>query len=156
MKTKGTVIETKGNKAYVRAERTSACGNCEGCTSKGSCHTELMLSETQRTYELEVDNTANAAVGDIVEVNSSGNVVLVFAVIIFLLPIVAAVAGFIVSGVYFDGIYPILISIASFLTVFLAGSYLANKVVNSFSHNRISKIIKENGDFAAKTNAYKE
>ena len=156
MITKGIVIETKGDKAYVRAEKSSACGNCDGCASKGACHTELMLSDTQRTYELEVNNSAGASVGDVVEITSSGNFVLIFAVIIFLLPIAAAVAGYLVSGLYLEGLYPILISGVSFLVVFFAGSLIINKVVSLYSHNLISKIIKESGSITAQTNAYKE
>ena len=156
MKTKGTVIETYGDKARVMTERSSACGNCEGCSSKGSCHTELLLSETGRTYELEVENTLKASVGDVVEVSSSGNLVLVFAVVIFLIPVIASVVGYLISDIYLDGSYPVLVSGASFLLVFLTGTFIINKVISNVSHNIISKIIKESGDNAAQTNAYKK
>ena len=144
MITKATVISTDGDKAKVRAFRQSACDGCEGCSEKGKCHSEILLSETPKYYELQVKNTVGAKQGDMVEIKSSGNFVLVFAVIIFILPIAITVAAYLVSDIFCNGNIPVLVSVAAFCVSFVGGAAISNKLVPMYSHNVISKIIKEN------------
>lgn len=144
MITKATVISTDGDKARVRVFRQSACDGCEGCSEKGKCHSEIMLSETPKFYELEVKNTADAKTGDLVEIKSSGNFVLVFAVMIFILPIAVTVAAYFVSDMFLNGNMPLIVSAASFAASFAGSALVSNKLVPMYSQNVISKIIKEN------------
>ena len=144
MITKATVISTHGDKAKVRVLRQSACDGCEGCSEKGKCHSEIMLSEAPKSYELELDNAAGAKAGDLVEIKSSGNFVLIFAALIFVLPIVFTIAAYMVSDIFFYGNIPVMISALTFVTVFTVSAIVTNKLIPKYSHNIISKIIKEN------------
>ena len=156
MITKATVLKTENNKALVRAIRKSACEGCEGCSEKGSCHAEILLSDAPKSYELEVDNYVGAEAGDVVEVQSQNNSVLLFAVIVFVLPVIASIAAYAVSSALLGEQYSVISSVVSFTAVFLICAFISNKLVSKYSQNKISKIIKENSGVAVCTNAYKE
>ena len=144
MITKAKVIDVNGNNAIVRVIRQSACDGCEGCSESGKCHSEIMLSDNNKTYELSVKNPIGANVGDSVEVQSCGNAVIAFAFVIFLLPIVLAVIAYMISDSMLNGIYPIIISAATLIVTFAVLSLVSNIFVARFSKNVICKIIKEN------------
>lgn len=156
MKTTATVIKTEDGKAYVRAVRSSACEGCNGCDNSGKCHTEMLLSESPKAYELEVKNEIGAKPGDVVEVSSSGNGILFFAVIVFLLPIILAVVSYFIAAPHLETVYTVIVSGAVFIASFMIVSFISNKVIVLYSTNLISKIIKENSGGAVYTNAYKE
>ena len=156
MKTTATVIKTEDGKAYVKAFRSSACEGCKGCDNSGKCHTEMLLSEAPKSYELEVKNEIGAKPGDIVEVSSVGNGILIFAVVVFLLPIILAVISYFIAAQYLGPVYTIAVSGAVFIVSFMIVSFISNKVIVLYSTNLISKIIKENSGGAVYTNAYKE
>ena len=156
MITNATVVKTDGNTATVRALRKSACEGCEGCSDKGKCHAEILFSDSPKSYELDVCNEIGAKAGDVVEIQSSGNFVLVFALIVFILPVIAAILSYITAYKCIDGHFPLVISAVSFIAVFLVCAFLTNKLAPKYSQNQISKIIKENSEVAVYTNAYKE
>ena len=156
MITKATVIDTCGTKARVRIMRQSACEGCEGCSENGKCHSEIMLSESPKTYELEVENPVNAKTGDVVEVHSAGNFVLAFAFFVFLLPIFITVIAYIISVKYFQGVFPVIISGISLFVSFAVFAFVSNKIIPRFSHNEIRIIIKESSLNTADTNEYKK
>lgn len=145
MITNAVVIETNGKKALVRATRGSACEGCSGCSKKGECHTELLFSDSSRTYILEVDNEIGASSGDRCLVESKGNGVLLFAVLVFLVPIIATAVAYIVADMLIEGIWVYILSAAVFVGVFVGISVFSNKIIGKFTANKICKIIKENG-----------
>ncbi len=148
MITRATVIKTEGDMAYVRAFRKSACEGCDGCSDKGKCHAEIMLSETPKEYELKVVNKICAKTGDVVEIQTSGNFVLLFAFAIFVLPIIMAVASYFVSENLGFGFNSVVVSVVAFSVSFAVLAFCANKLISKFSTNSICKIIKENSGVA--------
>lgn len=142
MITRATVIKIQGNMAYVRAVRKSACEGCDGCSDKGACHSEIIFSESSKEYELEVVNKIGARPGDVVEMQTSGNKVLIFAFAIFVLPILIAIVSYFLSLCF--GFSPTAISVVAFVFSFVVAAFSSNKLISKFSINSICKIIKEN------------
>lgn len=148
MVTRATVIKTVGDMAYVRAVRKSACEGCDGCTGKNACHTELMFSDNFREFDIKVVNKICAKPGDVVEIQTCGNYVLLFAFVIFVLPVIISVASYFLADSCGFNINPIAVSVVVFAISFSIFAFCANRLVSKFSTNSICKIIKENSDIA--------
>ena len=88
MQQSGIVLAKEGEFCTVEVMRTSACVGCskqEGCIS---CKKKI----TSKAY-----NPIGADVGDLVTLESRSASVLFFALIVFVLPIVAAIAGYFIA-----------------------------------------------------------
>ena len=73
----GFVREIKGNMAYVRFLRESACGgNCSSC---GGCGT--------KPFDKWMENTLELNVGDKVEVETDNNKILLSAFMVYIFPL---------------------------------------------------------------------
>lgn len=86
------VLHTEGQRAVVSAQRVSACEGCHK-QAEGSCSACTLLSR-QKPFTAEADNTIGAKPGDTVRIETPDGVALGFAALIFLLPILAAFAGY--------------------------------------------------------------
>ncbi len=91
MQTKATVIEIDGIYATVESERSSACEGCHKAADGGCSVCSMMGSE--RKIATRALNTAGAAVGDIVLIESSTRRMLWYAVLVFIIPVLLAFAG---------------------------------------------------------------
>lgn len=80
------VIETRGKWAVVDVYRSSACG--ENCG--GSCD----VCKTAHAVRAEAENTIGARAGDIVELESESGKVLGLAFVLYILPLIIAVAAY--------------------------------------------------------------
>ncbi|MCH5188350.1 MAG: SoxR reducing system RseC family protein [Oscillospiraceae bacterium] len=84
----GQVVELQGKSAVVRVRRTSACGeNCASCG--GGC--------TPTSTTLKAVNGLNAKVGDMVKVEMSSGAFVLLAFIGYILPILIAIAAYMVA-----------------------------------------------------------
>ena len=85
MTTTGEVRAVRAGEAKVRVYRSGACGencaSCKGCAGR-------------KPLEIWAKNEIGATVGDRVTVESATGRVLSLAVLLYLLPLVAAVAGY--------------------------------------------------------------
>jgi sigma-E factor negative regulatory protein RseC len=84
VKEQGKIEELNKNTAVVRIQKRSACDHCE---SKGSC------SISNRDMLIEVPNDLQAGVGDHVEVSVPEGTLLKLSAIVYLLPVMALLAG---------------------------------------------------------------
>lgn len=128
MQVVGRVIETKNNLAYVTLLRTSACGgNCKACGS--SCETI--------DHKIEVINSIDAKVGEIVEVSMDEKNGLKASAIIYIIPLL----GFLISIVV--GYMLKLSEIQSFLlgVIGMVISYLIVHLIDKKNRNVNSIII---------------
>ncbi len=82
MTERGTVLKCKNNFAQVRIGRNSACANCGKCG----------MSENQKHVDFYVENTQNAAVGDVVELEIPDINIAPLALVIYVLPLIPALA----------------------------------------------------------------
>lgn len=85
------VVRVNGQRAVVSAVRVSACEGChkhtEGCAA-------CSLLSRQKPFTAEAENTVGALPGDTVKIETPDGVALGFAALIFLVPVLAAFAGY--------------------------------------------------------------
>lgn len=100
MRTKATVKELRGELAIVEAERASAC---EGCHKKAEGENGCAVCSLvggERKFTATADNRIGARIGDVVFVESATARVMLYAAMVFLLPILLAFAGFGVAAFF--------------------------------------------------------
>ena len=134
MNEEGTVTKVIGNKAWVLAER---CTACESCESKSMCHP---FGGSSKNVEVETINAANAKVGNVVNISIKSSTVMKAAFMVYVIPIFMLFVG-VFLGRWFAGRYGYDIDLTSLLTGALAFAitFLVLKV--------ISKRISAKGDF---------
>ena len=118
MKQKATVISTEGKYASVRVDRASMCGGChkEGC-SDGCTIYKIFGAKTE--FSAEAVNKVGAKIGDTVVVEASDKSVNLSAFIVFILPIVTALAVYFASFFIGDVNIRILLAVISFFLYFI-------------------------------------
>lgn len=146
MEVKATVLSLKDNTAYIRVFKESGCQGCSNCPSKNTCHTELVLSDSLKSYECYADNSIGARPGDNVIVATPSKIALMFAFIIFVIPLILFVVAYFLLEKFFNGYSPIILSSAIFVVVFLICAFVSNHLSSIHTHNIIIKIIEENGN----------
>jgi len=83
MRERGEVVAVRGGIAVVRMKRSEACAGCRGCAA---------LAGGER--EMEAFNAIGAAAGDRVEGEGSGARYTEAAFLVFIVPLIAALAGY--------------------------------------------------------------
>jgi positive regulator of sigma E activity len=97
MKTLATVVEIENdNIATVSVARHAACDGCHKNADGTGCSVCTLLGGN-REARVRARNTAGAAVGDTVEVESRTGRMLLYAALVFLLPVVLCLAGYFVG-----------------------------------------------------------
>lgn len=92
MKQKGTVIDTDKDFATVEVMRTSAC---VGCSKQEGC-----IACRKKTKTLAY-NPIGAKKGDKVDLESKSSTVLLYAALVFVLPVLLAVSGYVLASYLF-------------------------------------------------------
>lgn len=100
MREEGTVLETKGEMAIVQIKRSAACDTCK------CCH----VAEQSEFMTTEALNKVQANVGDRVVIEIEQKEVLAASTIVYILPLVLMIVGYII------------------------GSYLGKVIFKSYSH----------------------
>ena len=101
MRQKATVIEPlDGGTARVRVLRSSMCEGCENRSEGKSCACSALLGGAKEMI-VEVQNDLEARAGDDVEIETETSAVLGYAAIVFLLPIVGALAFYCLASLLF-------------------------------------------------------
>ena len=135
MKTTGTVKGTDGKYAQVSVIRTSAC---DGCHSKDFC-----LSCSKKEMTVSVSNDIGAVPGDTVELYSPTGRVLGYAALVFVLPVVLAILGYIGAYYIFGEGSAVFGSLAAFAVTFaVIGAVFNTEWAKKKTRMHISKIIK--------------
>ena len=133
---KGIVMSLEGNKAKVKV---TADTECTGCPSSSHCH-----GMSNRDREIIVINEYGAHVSNHVIFEADTGKVILSAVLLWILPLLSMILGYIITSRFVGGFWPIG---SAFL--FLAGSFLILKLIdNAVSggkafYPRISKIVNE-------------
>lgn len=89
MKQTGVVIGIDGDKAKIKMQRHTACGDCGAC----------QVSEKQLNLVLEAENIVGAKTGDFVEVDMETMDFLSAVIIVYLYPLISFIVG-IFAGYY--------------------------------------------------------
>lgn len=125
MQTKATVISLDGNYAIVETERTSACEGCHKATD-GGCSVCSMLGSDKKLAARAL-NTVGAKVGDRVSVESRTGRMLLYAALVFLLPLFLALAGWGIATLVTDLLHWHLIGAAIGFVGCFAGLFIYSK-----------------------------
>ena len=129
---KGKVVKTDGEYATVEVMRTSACVGCsqqEGCIA---CKKKI----TSVAYD-----PIGAKIGDTVLLESESSKVLLYALLVFVLPIAAALAGYLIISVFFDSyLAQIAASACIFILVYVIIYFTLDRNPQSKKTVRITKI----------------
>ena len=103
MKTKAKVISLSGEFAVVESARTSACEGCHKAQEENGCSVCSMMG-SDRMMRSKAKNTVGAQVGDSVWIESKTSRMLWYAVLVFLLPLLLAFAGFGVAALFTESL----------------------------------------------------
>lgn len=87
---RGVIDKISGRKATVQIQKSSACSSCE---SRDSCDVH-----GGKPMEIEVDNHLQAGEGDRVELSIPSGTFLTLSLAVYLIPVVALIAGAYVGG----------------------------------------------------------
>ncbi len=87
----GEVIGAEGDTATVRFKRSKACGKCRACFTLGS---DAAL--------IEIENTLNAKVGDIVEIQLHANSMVKATLMMYGIPLMGLIIG-VIAGSFIGG-----------------------------------------------------
>lgn len=91
IETEGTVVAVEAGRAWVEANRRSACGHCE---SSGACGTSLLANTFgNRPTRIEVDNSIGARTGDRVILGLPERGMLIGSFLLYLFPLAGLFAG---------------------------------------------------------------
>lgn len=128
MKQVGTVEEVSGSKAKVRIARMSSCGG--DCGSCGGC---------DNVISVEAQNPVNAKSGDRVELEMPTQTVMGAALLVYVIPIIALIAGYAIGAVLFKSeTLSILIGLVA-----MVASFCAISLYSRIRAKKYSLIIKE-------------
>ena len=83
MTERGVVTKVKGGRATVEFDRKSACDSCHMCA----------VTKDGMKVKIVIENTLNAAVGDVVTVSMGERFVLTAALIVYIIPLVLVGIG---------------------------------------------------------------
>ena len=93
MRSEGKVISIDGKYAVVATERRAACEGCHKRSEDGTCSVCTLLGGESR-LDTRALNSAGAAVGDTVALESSSGRMLGYAALVFILPCLLAIAAY--------------------------------------------------------------
>lgn len=131
MQTKARVTAVEGKFATVEVQRTSACEGCHK-VADGGCSVCSMLG-SDRKMAARARNTAGAAVGDLVMIESKTSRMLWYALLVFILPIVLCIAGwFIASAITESQGLRVLGAAIGFVATFI-GVFVYSKIIQKKS-----------------------
>ena len=115
MNTVAKVVEIKGKYAVVETERKSACDGCHKNEDGQGCAMCRIFGGNTRVRS-NAKNTAGAAVGDTVELESSSARMLFYALAVFIIPLIAGIAAYFIADALTDSeLIPGLSGLAGFI-----------------------------------------
>ena len=94
MRTEATVVELKNGRAIVESQRLSACEGCHKSAEGENACSVCSLLGGDRAIRTEAENSVGAKVGDRVVIESRTGRMLLYAALVFLLPVVVALCAY--------------------------------------------------------------
>lgn len=138
MREKGEVIKTENENATVRISRSSACGKCGMCG----------MTEEQKHVDISLPNTLSAKQGDWVEIEINENASLKVTLIIYLIPLLIALAAMLLAYAFSAPEWVLLVV----FVVALGGGFLVVRLIDKKYSKKLDiipkmvSVIKENKD----------
>lgn len=124
MRIKAKVIKAEGNIAIVESERLSAC---EGCHKHAEGCSVCSLMGSNKIISAKAKNTLGAKCGDVVEIETETKTVLLYALLVFVLPVVVMLLLYAVAaGLRFSEKIRYICALCGFVLAF-AGLWIYSK-----------------------------
>jgi|GEM_PF-1357196 Positive regulator of sigma E activity len=123
----GKVTAVNGGHIDVVISRKTACDSCSSCEMKGGCHSSFMLLENSNEIKISAKNLAGAELGDIVEISSSSGKILSMTALVFVLPVIIAIATYFIGQQFLTDFYSYLATFFVLLVSFLVFSFVLNR-----------------------------
>lgn len=139
MNCRGRVISVCGEYAVVETQRKSAC---EGCHKKtdGGC-TACSLMGKNSVISTKAKNIAGAKIGDTVEIESKTSTMMFYAFLIFILPIIIALAAYFISKKLTTEGVSLIISLIGFVISYIGVIIYSDYVKKHRCDTAVTKII---------------
>ena len=135
MKNKAYVKEITGGKVILSVKRECACSGKDNCNAK--CFT--LQSET---IEVMTDNTIGAKPGDFVEVEGKTSAILLYAAVVFILPVFMGLLLYFIAQVFTKNIIlPYIVSGTGFILSVVFLYYFLNNIAKSRNDFKITRIL---------------
>ncbi len=146
MKTIATVTAVNGNIATVEAERNSACEGCHK-SEEGGCSVCTLMGGSGRKMTAGAYNDIGAAPGDRVMIESSTGRMMWYAALVFLLPVLLAIAAAVLASRLFENdVWQLVFAAGAFVLTF-AGLMIYSRILSRRRCDiRITEIIKKADD----------
>jgi sigma-E factor negative regulatory protein RseC len=135
MNKKAYVKEITGDKAVLSVKRECMCAGKDNCNAK--CFT--LQSDI---IEVTTDNKIGAKSGDFVEVEGKTSAILIYAAVVFILPVFTGLLLYFITQVFTKNIIlPYIISGAGFILSVVFLYYFLNNIVKGRNDFKITKIL---------------
>lgn len=143
LETRATVMQINHQFALVQAEQGSGCEQCDG-KGCGSSKLTQMFCSTPRQFQ--VDNPIDARVGDQVIVGVANGAVLRGIGLVYLLPLLAMIAGATLGSVSvapeLSDTYAAAGALAGLLVGFVCARWLASRRASHHSQPHIVRLVR--------------
>ncbi len=134
MKGQGIVLSLDGNKVKVSV---TASSECMGCPSKSSCQ-----PGSDKTREIIAINDCGAEISDHVVFEADTGRVIISAALIWIVPLIAMIIGYIVGEIFTEGFWPIGVAFVFLMASFAFLSLLDKSISGGKKfYPRITKIV---------------
>jgi sigma-E factor negative regulatory protein RseC len=145
MRTEATVVEIRGNRAIVTTERLSACEGCHKATEGEGCSVCTLMGGN-RTVSAEAENPLGARVGDRVMIESRTGRMLWYAALVFLVPIVLAIVGYLLADLWLPNtVWRAILPISAFVGTFFGIFVYSKSVQRKRCDVKITEIVRGDG-----------
>lgn len=142
MQTKATVVAVDGKYATVESERMSACEGCHK-SENGGC-TVCSLMGADRKITARAFNPLGAVVGDQVVIESSTERILLYAALVFLVPLISGLIFWGVSALITNNIlWQICSGCVGFVISFVGVFFYSRSKKDSDCDIQITEILKD-------------
>ena len=146
MSEEGTVRKISGEKATVLSRRSAMC---ESCGQKSACNTVT----DNKDVEIEAVNTADAKVGDRVQVSIESSSLIKITTLVYLLPVIGLIIGiitgdkFAIKYSYDPELTSFLAGVFAFIFTFFIIKVIANRLGTQKKYQpEITKILRKSDD----------
>ncbi len=134
----GIVRAVKGDFATVEVSRKSAC---EGCHAKENGECSACVSFGGKSVTSKAINDIGAKVGDRVVLESASSTVLLYAVAVFLFPLLLGIVGYFVGGLFGGSVPSYIGAVLGFVLAFVIVWATLNKYAEKHTAVRITQIL---------------
>ncbi len=134
----GIVCDVLDNYALVEVSRKSAC---EGCHANIDGNCSACVSFVSKKTLAKADNEVGAKTGDRVIIETASRTVLLYAVAVFLFPIILGAVGFFLGGILPQAWAPYIGALVGFIIAFLIVWATLNRTASKRLDVKIIRIL---------------